>query len=516
MKKWSVLLAVLLVLAALPVSAFAAEDEGAQPPSSSRVETPAGPDGEGSPGGEEEPVAPPEEGDGTDPGGPVEPGDDPVDPDGDPVDPDGGPVGPDGEEGDEPPADRPQLETEEHVAYIKGSGDMVRPLDPLTRAEAAQIVYSLLRQPPAGGAGAGFSDVPAGAWYEEVVGSLAAAGLLSGYPDGSFGPMNCISRAEYVTIFTRCFEPREADLPFTDVEGHWAREQLATAVSYGWLNGYADGTVRPNAPITRAEAVAIANRVLGRKGDLAALEAAGWPLQFLDISPDNWAYADIMEASLPHSHQGPAGGEVWTGCTVPAAQRAPGYYLVGGELYCVDSSGYYVRDRQVGVLQFDSLGRYVTGDSQLDQRLTQVVRQYAVEGDSAYNNLRRLYIYVMSRYTYRANTFVPDGASGWEARRALPMLQNGKGNCYDYAALFTMLARKLGYQAQGRSGWIRTDSWSWDEHGWTEITAGGETLLCDPEFQGVYVPGHNLNWDLFMKPYGSTPTHYRVAGRVLG
>jgi len=481
-RKVSVWLVVLLLLAVLPVSVFAAEGQ---------VETPAVP-GIGETSGEDGTPDTPPEGEDT-PDTPPEGGDE-----------------------DTPPSGRPQLVTDEHIVYINGSGDMVRPSSPLTRAEAAQILYTLLREPPAGGAGPGFSDVPANVWYKNVVSSLAAAGLLNGYPDGTFRPMNYISRAEYVTIFTHCFEPREADVPFRDAQGHWAYPQIATAVSYGWLSGYADGTVRPDAPITRAEAIALTNHVLGRKADLSALQAQGWPMRFLDISPDSWAYADIMEASLPHTQESVDGKEVWAACTVPKAQRGTGYYLINGELYCVGADGYYVRNSQIGFLRFGSNGRYVTGNSQLDGMLTQVVRRVAVEGDSAYNNLRRLYTYVMNNFTYRANSFVQDGASGWEAQRAQSMLRNGKGNCYDYAALFTMLARKCGYQAQGRSGWIRTASWSWDEHGWTEISAGGSTYLCDPEFQGVYVRNNGLNWDLFMKRYGSTPTQYRVAGRVLG
>lgn len=488
MKKWHVVLAGLLLAAALPVPALGAEGgvEEALPPGSSQPEAPSAPE-EGltgaespAPGGET-----PGEGDGAEPGTPS-----------------GG---------------RPQLETDRHMVYIEGSGDMVRPAAPLTRAEAAKIVYSLLREPPAGAGDAGFIDVPRGAWYAGMVDSLAAAGLLGGYPDGTFGPGEAISRAEFVSVFARCVEPREGSLPFSDVEGHWAYEALSTAVAYGWLTGYPDGTVKPDAAITRAEAIAIANRVLGRKGDKQALLSQGQPMRFVDLSSDSWAYADIMEASLPHEPQAGEGGEVWASFSVPQAQRGPGYHLIGGELYCVDGAGHYVHSTQVGLLQFDGNGRYITGNSQLDAALTGIVRQYAVDGAPAAENLRRLYNYVMGHYSYQGNTWLRDGAAGWEMQRAQVMLQNGKGNCYDYAALFTMLARKLGFQARGVSGWIRTASWDWDEHGWTEITMeNGQVLLCDPEFQGVYVPRHGLDWDLFMKPYGTTPTRYRVAGNVLG
>lgn len=489
-KKIAALLAALLLAAVVPVSAFAAE--GGEAPAGSGLETPA--PAEGDPSGEQ-----PGEG-----GVPEDaPGDDiPEDIPGGAPEAGGGTLA--------------QLETEVHMVYIDGSEDMVRPSDPLTRAEAAKIIHALLKDPPASSGAADFSDIPQDAWYKDMVGSLTAAGLLNGYPNGTFGPDRPISRAEYVAVFTRCFEPKEGSLPFADVEGHWAYTQLSTAVAYGWLHGYEDNTVRPDAYITRAEAIAIANRALGRSGDKDALRAGGNPVRFIDLPVSHWAYADIMEASLPHEHEAAAEGEAWTGFSVPQAQRGAGYHSVGGELFCVGTDGHYVHNGKMGLLQFDANGRYTTGNTQLDARLAAVVRQTTVPGDTAYNNLRRLYRYVMNNFTYRANAFVADGATGWETQRAYAMLQNRKGNCYDYAALFTMLARKLGYQAQGRSGWIRTRSWSWDEHGWVQVELNGKVYLCDPEFEGVYVRNHGLNWDLFMKQYGTTPTRYRVAGKVLG
>ena len=449
---------------------------------------------------------------------------------------DGAPVGPNPDEGpgeapEEPgegleesdpiepaPEGRPQLETEAHRVYIRGSGDQVNPDQALTRAEAAQVVYSLLREPPEKVPGSRFPDVAEGQWYAGVVNAMTDTGLLYGYDNGNFGPMDHISRAEFVAILARCVEPEEAVLDFPDVSpDHWAYKQLATAVAKGWLFGKDGGTLQPDADVTRAEAVSICNRAMGRgKGSRDALTREGDVLQFLDLPPTHWAYYDIMEASLPHAPEITEAGERWLSYQVPAAQRAPGYYNLDGELYCVDSSGHYVHSASIGLLQFDSRGRYTSGNVLLDQRLTAIVQREGVEGDSQYNNLRRMYQYVMNRCSYRANSFVAEGSAGWEPQRALDMLgRQGRGNCYDYAALFTMLARKLGYQARGQSGWIRTADWDWDEHGWTEITLNGRAYFCDPEFQGVYVRSHGLDWDLFMKQYGSTPTGYQVLGQIL-
>ena len=94
------------------------------------------------------------------------------------------------------------------------------------------------------------------------------------------------------------------------------------------------------------------------------------------------------------------------------------------------------------------------------------------------------------------------------------MLQAGnKGNCYNYAGLFTMLARRLGYQAEAISGTFYTSLNGYDvRHGWTEITEGGKVYFCDTEIESVYAANRDLDWDLFFKSYGTGPTSYKVNG----
>lgn len=409
--------------------------------------------------------------------------------------------------------------SEEHVIYLNGDNDLVRPEAGLRRSEAAKIIYSLL-EAPAEAEGGRFPDVPLGKWYQPYVDSLAEMGILKGYADG-FHPDQSITRAEFVTILSRLFEQEEAGISFSDVpEEHWAYEAVSTCVAKGWLSGYSDGTFRPEKTITRAEAVTFINRILDRTADKARIDQNGKILQFIDLPLDHWAYYSMMEASVPHSFSYDEGSgekkEVWGEYTPVPAQRSQGPHLQDGQLYYVGNDGYYVRNQTIGLLAFDTEGRYTTGDRNLDDRLTQIVRAQIDPASSNYDNLGRLYRYVKRNYSYLSSYYVAIGTTGWENEFAAPMLSRGKGNCYNYAALFALLARKLGYQAHAVSGELRTDFWSWDTHGWVEIVQNGVTYFCDPEFEGVYVVNHGLGWDLFMKRYGTTPTRYRIGSQYLG
>ena len=408
--------------------------------------------------------------------------------------------------------------TDEHIAYMNGSNDYMNPENNLTRAEAAKIIYTLLENPLEGEEGSSFADVPAGIWYEDYVNSMAAMELIEGYEGNVYKPDSFITRAEFVTILSRVYLPEEGteDITFSDVpEGYWGYEALKNAVHRGWLEGYPDGSIKPENNITRTEAILVLNRMLDRSPDKNAINNAGKILQYLDVPYGYWAYYDIMEASVPHEHSAAEdGSEVWASFTPKTSERAPGYYLIDGQLYCVKANGYYAKSEAIGVLDFNSDGQYTSGNADLDQRLTAIVLAYTDPSASRFTNLRSLYNYVVRHCTYRNNlVYIREGATGWEAERALDMLKAGnKGNCYNFAALFTMLARRLGYQATGISGWVTTPDWGWeyDTHGWVEISEGGRVYLCDPEETWAY------GWDLFYKSYGTTYTHYMVNGVSLG
>ncbi|MBQ3124414.1 MAG: S-layer homology domain-containing protein [Clostridia bacterium] len=202
-----------------------------------------------------------------------------------------------------------KLNYEDHYAYIIGYDDQygkdeVRPENPITRAEVATIFYRLLDDESREKFRTQeneFSDVNEGDWYNNNISTVAAAGIVNGYDDGTFLPNNKITRAEFATIAARFTSlVHEGENLFTDIDGHWAAEYINNAAITGWVNGYDDGTFKPNAEITRAEAITLINRVLYRyvlEEDLHE-DMIVWS----DNTPDKWYYTAVQEATNSHEY----------------------------------------------------------------------------------------------------------------------------------------------------------------------------------------------------------------------
>ncbi len=202
------------------------------------------------------------------------------------------------------------LETEEHGSYIAGFQGKFRPAGNLTRAETAQIFYNLLKNQPE--PVSGFSDVPETAWYHEAVCALASLKVINGYPNGTFKPSNSITRAEFVTIAAKFGALLETDSSFPDVkETYWASQAISSAAAHGWIHGYEDGTFRPEAKITRAEAVTLMNNMLGRMPD-ENIQDLYFTREFSDVSRSYWAYGQICEAATDHKYTKDGEKETWT------------------------------------------------------------------------------------------------------------------------------------------------------------------------------------------------------------
>ena len=215
----------------------------------------------------------------------------------------------------------PVLDTENHYGYIVGYDDgTVRPNGKITRAEVATIFFRLLTDESRDAYWCqtnDFSDVSASDWYNNAISTLTNAGILDGYEDGTFRPNGNITRAEFATIAVRFFDlTYEGEDLFPDISDHWARDYINQAAAAGFVNGYEDGTFRPNNAITRAEAVTLVNRTLERKPHKAHLLAdmIQWPD---NMDQTTWYYADIQEATNSHeyymttSEQGEE-YEIWT------------------------------------------------------------------------------------------------------------------------------------------------------------------------------------------------------------
>lgn len=193
--------------------------------------------------------------------------------------------------GTEPAQSTGLLDTTNHNAYVSGrTATTFVPNGTLTRAEATKLLYELMTaqaHKQYDRSDNGFSDVPAGKWYAVAVSTLANAGAIKGYSNGTFQPGKPINRAEFVTILTGIYGVNTSKgMPFADVGSAWCHDAVATAYANGWVGGYADGTFHPNQTITRAEAVTILNRVLGRSCDLTFVQAnAQAASHFTDVTP---------------------------------------------------------------------------------------------------------------------------------------------------------------------------------------------------------------------------------------
>lgn len=203
------------------------------------------------------------------------------------------------------PDDKPQLNTEDHYAYIVGYEDgTVRPEGDITRAEVATIFFRLLTDESRDEYWSqtnDYTDVAEGDWYNNAVSTLSKAGILNGYEDGSFRPNGNITRAEFATIAARFFEATyEGEDLFPDIKGHWARDYINQAAHAGIVNGYEDGTFRPQENITRAEAMTIVNRTLDRHPDADHFLAdmITWP----DNLESAWYYEQVQEATNSHEY----------------------------------------------------------------------------------------------------------------------------------------------------------------------------------------------------------------------
>lgn len=195
------------------------------------------------------------------------------------------------------------LQTKEHNGYMGGYGNgLFGPNDNMTRAQVARMFYNLLLEKDVP-VTVSFTDVPADAWYAEAVNTLASLGVIKGIGDGQFAPNRTITRAEFTVIAMR-FANVSADVtnPFTDIATNdWYYTAVTSAVSYGWINGYGDGSFRPQATITRAEVVTIVNRMLNRTADRNFVDS-NVTAQFDDVPNTYWAYYNIMEATIAHDH----------------------------------------------------------------------------------------------------------------------------------------------------------------------------------------------------------------------
>ncbi|MGG1516687.1 polysaccharide lyase family 8 super-sandwich domain-containing protein [Paenibacillus oryzisoli] len=129
-------------------------------------------------------------------------------------------------------------------------------------------------------------------WSKDSVTLFVKLGIVNGYEDGSFQPDASISRAEFATIVAKAFHingsPNLASI--SDVNNHWAKASILALASMGIIDGYEDGTFKPDKTITRAEIIAIISRIV----DLQAVKKESG--SFSDIQ-GSWNGAQIQAAA---------------------------------------------------------------------------------------------------------------------------------------------------------------------------------------------------------------------------
>lgn len=211
----------------------------------------------------------------------------------------------------------------EHKAYIVGYEDgTFRPDGDMTRAEAAAIFARMVSEEKDEkiSGNHSFTDISKNAWYADYIGYLAKYNIIKGYEDGTFRPDAPVTRAEFTAMTVRYYDLfNEVKYPanttkYTDVNGsYWAVKDISYATNEKWINGYADGSFKPDTNITRAEVVTVVNRMTGRTADKEYINDNLSVLnKFTDLKNNaHWAYYDIMEAANTHMAVSNSNTETW-------------------------------------------------------------------------------------------------------------------------------------------------------------------------------------------------------------
>ena len=200
------------------------------------------------------------------------------------------------------------LNGDDHYAYIVGYPDStVHPQNGITRAEVATIFFRLLTDEVRDKNSTktnSYSDVASTDWYNHAVSTLSAMGIIKGDTHGKFNPNAPITRAEFAAIAARFDDKANTTTAdFSDIASHWAKDEISAAANNGWINGYTDGTFRPNNNITRAEAMTLVNRVLKRLPETAE-DLHDDMIKWTDNSDTSkWYYLAVQEATNSHYYE---------------------------------------------------------------------------------------------------------------------------------------------------------------------------------------------------------------------
>ncbi len=226
-----------------------------------------------------------------------------------------------------------------------------------------------------------------------------------------------------------------------------------------------------------------ARRIAGINGWTAdeRLRPAEGAIAPADLDPKDADFALLLEASVPHTAD--ESGKLWTEAPLQTAME-PGMLLRGTELYCVGEDGFLLRDEDVGPLHFGPDGRFTSGDAELDGYVTECLgalqEEFPEDAADRFAMLRHCYDYVRDSYVYLGRGHKMEEGVDWSIEDAKIMFSSGKGNCYNYAAVFRALARRLGYPANTVLRSLDTPD---NEHAWTDLVIRGIPYVFDPQLE---------------------------------
>ena len=210
-----------------------------------------------------------------------------------------------------------KFNTADHFAYVNGYPDgTVKPTGDVTRAEVAAILYRVMDADCVKTyetTRCSFSDVVRGDWFNTYVATLENAGVIADTrTNGKFRPNEAITRAELAAMLAQFADIKSAANSFNDVSArHWASDEIAVCTKMGWINGYPDGSFRPDATITRAEMMAMINRALDRTPKSVSDLLSGMKTWSDNANTGAWYYLDVQEATNSHTYTKSGTHETW-------------------------------------------------------------------------------------------------------------------------------------------------------------------------------------------------------------
>lgn len=233
-------------------------------------------------------------------------------------------------------------------------------------------------------------------------------------------------------------------------------------------------------PLTRADLAVILCRLQYRIGETVSVsDDTQLPA---DLYATTEQIAALLEASLPHTCT--MDGINWEAYDLPTGWDT-GFVLKEGWLYYVNESGFLLRDEQLGLLTFGSDGRFTSGDAELDQIVSGILKELSEKNPEKDRQelLYEAHVYCRDSFKYLRRNAYRFGEKGWEIEDAKTMFTKGRGNCYNYAATFWALARGLGYEARAVSGTCTSTD---QPHGWVFIEFDGKDYIFDCEWEMAY------------------------------